>query len=397
MNSFYYPDMKGGTELSLKLLAEGLVEAGNQVACFCLNCNQKAYAKENVNGVTVYRSSGGMYTCDRNKLNFFTSFLNKAIFLNNFPIKGELADAIQDFMPDVVHSNNLTGISIVVWDLCVKRNIPIVHTVRDMFLDKPWLEKKRHGGAKILADLTETIGRKVSVRMSKKVAVATAATNFMLDYYASRGYFPNAYKERVLNSVDMSKWDKNALYRPYRETTYFIYAGVLSFRKGILFLLEAFSEIQGINARLKVFGDGELVTRVREYADKYSGIEYCGNVSNSELMQEYQKADVAVVPSMFDEAFGRVIIEAGMMGCSVIATNRGGMPEVLDILENGDIYDWRDKEKLKQAIIRNCDYSYRREKVKNIDKNIIRFSQSFNTNNMQRLYARACLGGNTEG
>jgi len=52
-------------------------------------------------------------------------------------------------------------------------------------------------------------------------------------------------------------------------------------------------------------------------------------ISGPQLIPYYQAADILVVPSQYDEAFGKVVIEALSCGTPVIGTNRGAMPNII--------------------------------------------------------------------
>ena len=53
VSSYYYPNMLGGTEHSIKLLAEGLKDRGHEV--FVISSDKRDNKFEEINGVKVYR------------------------------------------------------------------------------------------------------------------------------------------------------------------------------------------------------------------------------------------------------------------------------------------------------------------------------------------------------
>ena len=57
-------------------------------------------------------------------------------------------------------------------------------------------------------------------------------------------------------------------------------------------------------------------------------------------MALFARAEIAVVPSIWQEPFGRTAAEAMGQGCAVLATRAGGLAEVLD--DAGEIIDARD-------------------------------------------------------
>jgi glycosyltransferase involved in cell wall biosynthesis len=77
-------------------------------------------------------------------------------------------------------------------------------------------------------------------------------------------------------------------------------------------------------------GEGPLSNEVRKASSNLGNVFYVGKVENKKLSKYYNAADVVVVPSIYEEGFGRVILEALSCGTPVIASNRGGVPEALD-------------------------------------------------------------------
>ncbi|MCX7882512.1 MAG: glycosyltransferase family 4 protein [Brevinematales bacterium] len=58
-------------------------------------------------------------------------------------------------------------------------------------------------------------------------------------------------------------------------------------------------------------------------------VTFWGKRENKELFQFYNAADVFCIPSMYEEGFGRVILEALACGTPVIGSKKGGIPEVV--------------------------------------------------------------------
>jgi len=99
--------------------------------------------------------------------------------------------------------------------------------------------------------------------------------------------------------------------------------------KGVELLLEAaasFSE----DVDFIFIGEGPLSEKVRERSSVLNNIKFLGNVDNKDMPNYYNAADLLVVPSAYEELFGRVAIEALACGLPVVASNKGSLPEIIN-------------------------------------------------------------------
>ena len=82
--------------------------------------------------------------------------------------------------------------------------------------------------------------------------------------------------------------------------------------------------------------------------DRY--VQFLGRVDN--MPRVYSQLDALVLPTVTQEAFGRVIIEAGACGVPVIATKVGGVVDIIEDGVNGVLVTPKNPDDLAQAIIR---------------------------------------------
>lgn len=114
------------------------------------------------------------------------------------------------------------------------------------------------------------------------------------------------------------------------------HAGTMStFYKGQDVLMEAISlcRAEGFEIELTLLGDGRysqyFIKKARELGIAQN-VKFLANVRGSEAVQEHlDMADMFILPS-FTEGLPRVLIEAMARGMPCIATNVGGIPELLD-------------------------------------------------------------------
>jgi glycosyltransferase involved in cell wall biosynthesis len=130
--------------------------------------------------------------------------------------------------------------------------------------------------------------------------------------------------------------------------------------KGHQDLLDAFAEVakRFPRSELAIFGRGtqtfedELKRRAQALgiADR---IAWKGFVANPEDI--YSQIDICVAPSRFDEPFGLVAVEAALFGLPVVATRRGGLPEIIADGETGMLCEAAAPDQLAATLLRLCD------------------------------------------
>jgi glycosyltransferase involved in cell wall biosynthesis len=75
-----------------------------------------------------------------------------------------------------------------------------------------------------------------------------------------------------------------------------------------------------------------------------------GIVPPSDIDAYYAASDVFVLPSMFQETFGLVLLEAFSAGLPVIAFRSGGIPELVEDGKNGIVVAQGDEEALYRSM-----------------------------------------------
>ena len=108
-----------------------------------------------------------------------------------------------------------------------------------------------------------------------------------------------------------------------------VFVGRLSEEKGIRLLLDAWSQRVPDEHRLVIVGAGPQEDDVRRAASQRPDISAAGLVSAAEVSAHIRQAAVVVVPSTGAEAFGRVAVEALAHGRPVVATNHGGLVDIV--------------------------------------------------------------------
>ncbi len=170
---------------------------------------------------------------------------------------------------------------------------------------------------------------------------------------------PNSNKcVRVHNGIDLKAFSPKTNQRVDRSkiglcTDDFVlaYSGRMNSEKGIaelvgaMLLLNEHPKIKLMVMGSTFFadrnGDDPFTRQLKANAEKLGDrILFTGFIPYNELPDYLQLADVAVIPSQWEEPFGLTCVEAMAMGKPIIATKRGGIPEILNdnnaiLLETG--------------------------------------------------------------
>lgn len=139
-----------------------------------------------------------------------------------------------------------------------------------------------------------------------------------------------------------------------------LFVGRLDERKGLRYLLETLPLILAKQTvRLRIVGEGILERELKERCRELglgSVVDFLGFVTKEELVDEYASCDVFVLPAIVDskgdtEGLGIVMIEALAHAKPVVASNVGGISDVIISSTTGVLVPEKDPDSLAQAIL----------------------------------------------
>ena len=124
--------------------------------------------------------------------------------------------------------------------------------------------------------------------------------------------------------------------------------------KGFDTAIRAFSYLKktGSSAKLLIAGDGVERISLEQLVDELgiaNAVEFTGEIPRDAVYTMINRAALVLVPS-YKEAFGLVALESLQMGRPVIASNTGGLPEIVSEPERGMLVPPKDPEALFKAI-----------------------------------------------
>ena len=153
--------------------------------------------------------------------------------------------------------------------------------------------------------------------------------------------------QTVHNGIDLAKFTpkkKLSVSREYigfsEEDFILVYNGRIINEKGISELIDAMLQIRDTRIKLIILGssffenvkdEDTFVQSLRRKATKIEKqIVFTGFIPYSQVPDYLQLADIAVLPSMWEEPFGLTIVEAMATGLPLITTRSGGIPEICE-------------------------------------------------------------------
>lgn len=139
-----------------------------------------------------------------------------------------------------------------------------------------------------------------------------------------------------------------------------VFVGRLVSDKGVDLLLEALALLvqRGRRVRLTVVGDGPEASPLRRHAEALNVadlVEFVGRRAGPELAATLNSHQVLVVPSVWEEPFGVVVLEALACGCVPLVARSGGLPEAVG--DCGRVVSRGDSEALALGIEQLLDDS----------------------------------------
>ena len=129
-------------------------------------------------------------------------------------------------------------------------------------------------------------------------------------------------------------------------------------RKGICYLIEAAKYLPRDQFEIRIVGAGDLTEELKKQAasmpPESAEIIFTGKLSPEDLANEYRTANVFTLPAIVDskgdtEGLGVVLIEAMELGLPVVASNVGGIPDVVVDGVSGILVPEKSPEALASA------------------------------------------------
>lgn len=219
-----------------------------------------------------------------------------------------------------------------------------------------------YAACKLPEAIEATVARRAALRdLANKVSAIMVPTRLMRDIFVANGI-----RAELIHDVPFGLDTEPLL--PYQAKTpsdvlRIGFIGTLFEHKGVDLLIKAFQRLPGdCRAVLKIYGDVKqfpeysqmLVALTSAPSPRSIDIEFAGTFPNAKLGEVLSSLDVLVVPSRWYENTPLVIQSALATRTPVIATDLGGMSELVKHEVNGLLFALNDVEGLARQLIRLC-------------------------------------------
>ncbi|MFP4403813.1 MAG: glycosyltransferase family 4 protein [Candidatus Woesearchaeota archaeon] len=350
---FFYPHKNGVSEyiqnLSGNLMNKNLVE----VTIVTYN-NTNSKSQERYKGFKIIR-----VPCK--------SVLNGTY---NFPVKGwkQISEKLKKENYDIVNTHTrFFTMSYLGYKFAKKNNIRFVHTEHGaMFVPHP------NPIVKTCARIyDEILGRRVISKADLVCCISKAGVKFVKKL--------GAKKTKVISngiSKDYEKLSKTQLESLKKnfdsKKKNIVFVGRVVEAKGVRELITALSEID-YDYHFHLIGDGNYLKECKLLAKELKilkNITFYGSKDLTFIRNFLPLADIFVNPS-YAEGLPTSVLEAGISGLNVIATDVGGTREIIINNKTGFLIRPKSKEQIRIALNKIKDKNYSTELRKHIEKNFL--------------------------
>ena len=325
-----YVQMSGGAEKYFLELAKNLTSLGNEVTFFCL---EKSTQKHNFNVV---------------------SGIGKKFLRYDLPTKQDLQKIIA-LKPDLIHVNSPLPFSSYLAFKLKSSNIPIVSTYQAHINPSNLIIK--------LAGLFE---RNLYRYLFKKIIVTS---HFYKKEVAK--FYPESMIQAIPLGINLPS--SNIQFKASPSSRKILFVGAMDqnhYYKGVEFLIQAAKNLPDFT--FTFIGDGNQRKYYQSISAKLKNCVFLGKVDDSELINNYKKSDILVLPSTTNsEGYGLVLLESLSYATPVITTSAVGSAQEIKRNGCGIIVEPRSAQEIEKAI--NQLYN-NNDLYKNLSKNGLDFT-----------------------
>jgi glycosyltransferase involved in cell wall biosynthesis len=310
-------NIRGGVHAALKNLLIGFSKKDIIVRVISFNKEIKQNIKQNFSdNIEIHHTFEGPLPF--HSLNYF--------FIDSFKLKKQ----VNEFKPDIIHFE--AGDAFLLTQLLISKRIPYLLTIHGIAIAEGKVEKSFHKKLSSYFNgfLDKLLFPKNIIHLSnysKKIYANKKIDNQVI--------IPNALSEHFYN-LKLKSTSENKL----------IFIGVLNDNKNLLMLLEALKLLNNKNMRFNLdvlgdFKDLNYKTTIEAFISQnqlQNQIKFHGWVKQNDTLKLIEAADILVLASK-QESLPMVIAESMAAGKAIVASNIGGVSEMVKPNINGFLFE----------------------------------------------------------
>jgi glycosyltransferase involved in cell wall biosynthesis len=180
------------------------------------------------------------------------------------------------------------------------------------------------------------------------LAISNRVKEILIDF----GCLPNKISvvHQIPESVDKLK-KQHKQYENNHQVLKFAFFGSVIPHKGVHKILNASHVLKPGMAEFYIFGEGNnrYIEELKK-ADTNNSLKWMGSYRQEDLSEIAAEMDAAIIPSIWEEGAGLVLLEAQALGLPVIASRIGGIPDFVKHKENGFLYPYNSEMNLASIL-----------------------------------------------
>lgn len=359
----YPPNFIGGAELVAHQQALTLVKMGHEVQIFTGDIqpieSRYDHHEDTYENLRVHRIrlTGEDYQSD------YVNF-------SHLRIENHFTKVLKEFCPEVVHFHNIIGLSVTIIRLAKEYGAKTVLTLHDYwgFCFKNTVMKyegvvcKDHSRCEECQPfINDGVGRHIPIKLRQdyfklmmlEVDFFVSPSQYLAEAYLKAGFY---WKKMhvIWNGIDFNRFDSIIHKKNHSSISRFSFFGHFGQHKGVATLLDALPYMKNTNlVRINLVGSGDQAEFYRKKLAENNCshlVKFWGKLDNSQVQQAYAETDVLVLPSIWNENQPVSITEAMAVGIPVIASNMGGIPELVEHGKTGLIFEAGNAQDLAEKM-----------------------------------------------
>lgn len=358
----FYPPIVGGVEQHVRNLSAALVARGHSVAVATLWHEGSAAFETDETGARIYRIKG---TFQRTTRLFSDAGRRYAPPLPDPEAMWSLRRIFMRERPDIVHAHNWFVHSFLPLKLWSKAKLVVSLHEYSLACAKKSLmyhgspcsgpgplkclecAGEHYGVAKgvptVLSNWVMSAAERAAVDMFLPVSNAVAKGNGLVGSRLPYEVIPNFIPE----DVAVPRGDPGERIKELPADGCLLFVGALGMHKGVGVLLQAYSKMSNVPP---------LVLIGAQWPDTPTkfppNVRVLKNWPHQAVMEAWRRSMIAIAPSVWPEPCPTVVMEAMSVGLPVIATDIGGLPDIVSDEETGLLVPPGDEVALQRAIER---------------------------------------------